>query len=99
MTPLSCKDKKQMMVSTVILKALPLQRSRGSRTVTTAQKKLNVAINGFGRIGRNFLRCVEGRENSLLNIVVINDSGKSSIPSVFVSWSMVIGQLQETSQH
>ncbi len=25
--------------------------------------------------GRNFLRCVEGRDNSNLNIVVINDSG------------------------
>ena len=25
--------------------------------------------------GRNFLRCVEGRTNSNLNIVVINDSG------------------------
>ena len=67
-------------------------------------KKLNVAINGFGRIGalprcvwrqtlpavvycvseraeqalytgRNFLRCVEGRDDSNLNITVINDSG------------------------
>ncbi len=26
--------------------------------------------------GRNFLRCVEGRTNSNLNIVVINDSGE-----------------------
>jgi hypothetical protein len=40
-----------------------------------AQKKLKVAINGFGRIGRNFLRCWEGRENSLLDVVSINDSG------------------------
>ena len=67
-----------MRVSKGNTEGLLLQRSRGSRTVTTAQKKLNVAINGFGRIGRNFLRCVEGRENSLLNIVVINDSGESS---------------------
>ena len=28
--------------------------------------------------GRNFLRCVEGRTNSNLNIVVINDSGALS---------------------
>ena len=28
--------------------------------------------------GRNFLRCVEGRKNSNLNITVINDSGASA---------------------
>ena len=40
-----------------------------------AQKKIRVAINGFGRIGRNFLRCWEGRKDSLLEVVAINDSG------------------------
>jgi glyceraldehyde-3-phosphate dehydrogenase (NADP+) (phosphorylating) len=40
-----------------------------------AEKKIKVAINGFGRIGRNFLRCWEGRTNSLLEVVAINDSG------------------------
>ena len=30
-----------------------VQNTRGNRVVTTAQKKLNVAINGFGRIGRS----------------------------------------------
>lgn len=37
--------------------------------------KLKVAINGFGRIGRNFLRCWHGREDSPLDVVVVNDSG------------------------
>ncbi|KAI7756475.1 hypothetical protein M8C21_018492, partial [Ambrosia artemisiifolia] len=37
--------------------------------------KLKVAINGFGRIGRNFLRCWHGREDSPLEVVVVNDSG------------------------
>lgn len=37
--------------------------------------KLKVAINGFGRIGRNFLRCWHGRKNSPLDVVVVNDSG------------------------
>lgn len=37
--------------------------------------KLKVAINGFGRIGRNFLRCWHGRNNSPLDVVVVNDSG------------------------
>ena len=37
--------------------------------------KLKVAINGFGRIGRNFLRCWHGRVNSPLDVIVVNDSG------------------------
>ncbi|GMP81921.1 hypothetical protein CsSME_00036460 [Camellia sinensis var. sinensis] len=32
--------------------------------------KLKVAINGFGRIGRNFLRCWHGRKNSPVDLVV-----------------------------
>ncbi len=46
-----------------------------SKMETVSQQKLKVAINGFGRIGRNFLRCWNGRENSLLDVVAINDSG------------------------
>ena len=37
--------------------------------------KLKVAINGFGRIGRNFLRCWHGREDSPLDVIAVNDSG------------------------
>jgi glyceraldehyde-3-phosphate dehydrogenase (NADP+) (phosphorylating) len=66
--------------------------ARGSRTVTTAQKKLNVAINGFGRIGRNFLRCVEGRENSLLNVTVINDSGGVKQASHLLKYDSTLGK-------
>jgi hypothetical protein len=33
------------------------------------------ATTGFGRIGRNFLRCLETRTDSLLDVVAINDSG------------------------
>ena len=51
------------------------QATGGSKQVTTCEKKLKVAINGFGRIGRNFLRCWNGRESSLLDVVAINDSG------------------------
>lgn len=43
------------------------------RAVTEA--KVKVAINGFGRIGRNFLRCWHGREDSPLEVVAINDTG------------------------
>ncbi|CAA2959865.1 glyceraldehyde-3-phosphate dehydrogenase B, chloroplastic [Olea europaea subsp. europaea] len=36
--------------------------------------KLKVPINGFGRIGRNFLCCWHGRKDSSLEVVVVNDS-------------------------
>lgn len=51
---------------------VPPQRSAAngaSRQVTTCAKKCRVAINGFGRIGRQFLRCWEGRDSSNLEIV------------------------------
>ena len=37
-------------------------RACATRRVTTS--KVKVAINGFGRIGRNFLRCLEGRDST-----------------------------------
>jgi len=37
--------------------------------------KLKVAINGFGRIGRNFLRCWYERADSPVEVVAVNDSG------------------------
>eukprot|EP00877_Chromochloris_zofingiensis_P006706 jgi/Chrzof1/2289/Cz11g09290.t1 len=55
-------------------KAAPV-RAAPQKEVISAEKKVNVAINGFGRIGRNFLRCWEGRSNSLLDVIAINDSG------------------------
>lgn len=48
---------------------------QATKQVTVSEKKLKVAINGFGRIGRNFLRCWNGRSSSLLDVVAINDSG------------------------
>ncbi|KAL7110981.1 hypothetical protein ACP275_05G060100 [Erythranthe tilingii] len=39
------------------------------------EAKLKVAINGFGRIGRNFLRCWHGRKDSPLDVIAINDTG------------------------
>ncbi|PKU66674.1 Glyceraldehyde-3-phosphate dehydrogenase B, chloroplastic [Dendrobium catenatum] len=53
--------------------ATKIHGSRAVRGETVA--KLKVAINGFGRIGRNFLRCWHGRKNSPLDVVVVNDSG------------------------
>jgi len=83
--------KNQKSFSSVVA-AQQSSSSRGSRIVTTAQKKLNVAINGFGRIGRNFLRCVEGRENSLLTVTVINDSGGVKQASHLLKYDSTLGK-------
>ena len=57
-----------------------------------AEKKIRVAINGFGRIGRNFLRCWEGRSNSLLDVVAINDSGGVKQASHLLKYDSTLGK-------
>ncbi|KAL8088398.1 glyceraldehyde-3-phosphate dehydrogenase B, chloroplastic [Apium graveolens] len=53
--------------------------------------KLKVAINGFGRIGRNFLRCWHGRKNSPLEVVVLNDSGGVKNASHLLKYDSMLG--------
>ncbi|XVE56292.1 hypothetical protein DITRI_Ditri03aG0227000 [Diplodiscus trichospermus] len=53
--------------------------------------KLKVAINGFGRIGRNFLRCWHGRENSPIHVVVVNDSGGVKNASHLLKYDSMLG--------
>lgn len=57
-----------------------------------AEKKVRVAINGFGRIGRNFLRCLEGRSNSLLEVIAINDSGGVKQASHLLKYDSTLGK-------
>lgn len=52
---------------------------------------MQVAINGFGRIGRNFLRCWEGRQNTLLDVVAINDSGGVKQASHLLKYDSILG--------
>ena len=54
-------------------------------------KKLRVAINGFGRIGRNFLRCQIGRPSSNLEVVVVNDSGGVKQASHLLKYDSILG--------
>ncbi|GLU00074.1 hypothetical protein SLE2022_174680 [Rubroshorea leprosula] len=53
--------------------------------------KLKVAINGFGRIGRNFLRCWHGRKDSPLDLVVVNDSGGVKNASHLLKYDSMLG--------
>ena len=57
-----------------------------------ATAKVKVAINGFGRIGRNFLRCWHGRENSDLEVVAVNDSGGVKQASHLLKYDSILGQ-------
>ena len=68
-----------------------LQGTVGSKNVTSAEKKIKVGINGFGRIGRNFLRCWHGRENSNLEVVALNDSGGVKQASHLLKYDTILG--------
>ncbi|GKV44439.1 hypothetical protein SLEP1_g51622 [Rubroshorea leprosula] len=53
--------------------------------------KLKVAINGFGRIGRNFLWCWHGLKDSPLDVVVVNDSGGVKNASPLLKFDSMLG--------
>lgn len=54
---------------------------------------IRVAINGFGRIGRNFLRCWLGRENSGLDLVGINDTSDPKTNAHLLRYDSMLGIL------
>jgi len=69
-----------------------MRAKRGdSATCRATAKPLRVAINGFGRIGRNFLRCWHGRDNSNLDVVVVNDSGGVKQASHLLKYDSMLG--------
>ena len=53
---------------------------------------INVAINGFGRIGRNVFRAnYESGYNSEINIVAINDLGDTKINAHLLKYDTAHG--------
>jgi glyceraldehyde-3-phosphate dehydrogenase (NAD(P)) len=54
---------------------------------------VRVAINGFGRIGRNFLRCWLGRENSGIELVGINDTSDPKTNAHLLKYDSMLGTL------
>ena len=64
-----------------------------------ASGKLRVAINGFGRIGRNFLRCLHGRENTMLEVVAINGgSGGTKAAAHLLKYDSILGTFKADVQ-
>jgi glyceraldehyde-3-phosphate dehydrogenase (NAD(P)) len=53
---------------------------------------IRVAINGFGRIGRNFLRCWAGRSNSTLEVVGINDTSDPRTNAHLLRYDSMLGK-------
>jgi glyceraldehyde-3-phosphate dehydrogenase (NADP+) (phosphorylating) len=55
------------------------------------EAKIKVAINGFGRIGRNFIRCWHGRIDSPLEVVAINDTGGVKQAAHLLKYDSMLG--------
>lgn len=56
---------------------------------------IRVAINGFGRIGRNFARCWVGRQNSNLELVAINDTSDPRTNAHLLKYDSMLGKLKD----
>ncbi|EFJ29227.1 hypothetical protein SELMODRAFT_270825 [Selaginella moellendorffii] len=65
--------------------------SSGGAKRAVAEAKIKVAINGFGRIGRNFIRCWHGRKDSPLDVIVINDTGGVKQASHLLKYDSMLG--------
>ncbi len=55
---------------------------------------IRVAINGFGRIGRNFMRCWLTRENSQFQVVAINDTSDPKTNAHLLKYDSMIGRFE-----
>ncbi|KAM7276078.1 hypothetical protein ACFE04_017944 [Oxalis oulophora] len=78
--------------SVIALQAPTLVRSTSNgRRGVVVEAKLKVAINGFGRIGRNFLRCWHGRKDSPLDVIAINDTGGVKQASHLLKYDSTLG--------
>ncbi len=52
---------------------------------------IKVAINGFGRIGRNFLRCWLGRKDSNIVVTAINDTSDPNTNAHLLKYDSMLG--------
>jgi glyceraldehyde-3-phosphate dehydrogenase (NAD(P)) len=57
-----------------------------------------VGINGFGRIGRNFLRCWLGPRDSQLQLVGINDTSDPKTNAHLLKHDSILGKLDADIQ-
>lgn len=62
-----------------------------SSSSTAPSMKVKVAINGFGRIGRNFLRCWAGRTDSNMDVIAINDTSGVKTACHLLKYDSILG--------
>ncbi|QNE16966.1 type I glyceraldehyde-3-phosphate dehydrogenase [Kribbella qitaiheensis] len=60
---------------------------------------VRVGINGFGRIGRDFLRCVLAQETSQVEVVAINDITDTATLANLLQYDSTYGPLRERVGH
>ncbi|NJN57680.1 MAG: type I glyceraldehyde-3-phosphate dehydrogenase [Leptolyngbyaceae cyanobacterium SL_5_9] len=53
---------------------------------------IRVAINGFGRIGRNFMRCWLTRQDSQMEVVAINDTSDPRTNAHLLTYDSMLGK-------
>jgi len=53
---------------------------------------IRVAINGFGRIGRNFMRCWLTRQDSQMEVVAINDTSDPRTNAHLLTYDSMLGR-------
>merc|ERR1719181_969250 len=72
-----------------------LKRGKAVKAVavnTTTEAKVKVAINGFGRIGRNFVRCWKTRgPDCPLQVVCVNQSGGAKPAAHLLKYDSILG--------
>ena len=57
---------------------------------------LRVAINGFGRIGRNFMRCWLSRgANTGIEVVGLNDTSDPATNSHLLTYDTMLGRIRD----
>jgi glyceraldehyde-3-phosphate dehydrogenase (NAD(P)) len=62
--------------------------------IVRRNKVIKVAINGFGRIGRNFMRCWLTRENSNLDVIAVNDTSDPRTNAHLLKYDTMLGTLK-----
>jgi len=73
-------------------KVKQMRMHAGRTRAVQAEDKMKVAVNGFGRIGRNFVRCLETRgEDTGLELVAINDTGGVKQASHLLKYDSMLG--------
>jgi len=61
----------------------------------TPSMKVKVAINGFGRIGRNFIRCWANRPDSGMDVVCINDTSGVKTAAHLLKYDSILGTFEK----